>query len=1059
MGIRPTGFSTPLFGIDWEYTEGKLFGLHKKKKMQVYDDNVIMESDDEINHIDAPYPERKINVFISSICGVEEYDNMRASLKISLEATGIIKVYMFEAAGASTLSAQDHYLLNLEESDICIFLIDNADGITSGVQREIDMVKQNNIMALYYFCDETSSEKTQLELGMIGARFAKSKVVHHFKELGTDSAKAMISDITDIYHYYCAHKIARVENTDNVRQIHDISAGRQYYSVPDMYSETENTTEDGTLYYDDKINMDDINNSDINIYTTSEMHIIPKSLLEDVSISADYIVYFATGISHNRAECQSESNEAQSSSESENKQNAAQASDYRALKNGLDEYISDFMKVLFENKPFEEFDLHGLLGILENYHDSQYSEVVSTRWSAIEAYFNGDIESCISGLESALMLARKGNQPVWVINDILIDIRNQHMLISELYGKYIKSEVQIELTKTEKMIHYPVLDRIKEDINQEYIDYIYNDEIKLLHMDMIESFKLSKIGELLANFLAVAIYNGSLTHILSIYACIKDLIYYLNSRFSDRCVRCSLFKIAIFSGRHEEISELKNKYYNVMSSLSSDEARNIMEFSENNVHFYYKMISRMEAFRIVGFNLNDKDFERYSTLIIDDITKWVLDDKKIFAISVNIFKCKSDMAGTDFYKCKSDMVEIEIFKCLSDVAYRMPQDKLGDICCLVMDKKIVTLYPDMFKFIGRYIKLEKLERQQAEKLINHISDVVSDKKQMAWFRGNEICLSDIRKQDFELTEGLDRCIAENMPEYYNTNYKLEITDAPDELEVFVVKYIEKVDEDNINQGKNGVYRFSMTRNIAVIRNILCISGIGLTKEVMDNLIKVLRDTLIESKEDIYTKLDAVSLLICIAVRYRDDYIRNIAIYENIIDKKEDIYNECHVGIMSNLDKVSVKIGLCLLGIATGNNGYQEFLTTMPYIREDTATKIKVTQLITEYLELDEKVRFPADIELIVLQNTLQWLTEKRYEIRWNAVRILIMLLRNPANTDIVNNELISLIDTESVQIKNLIQRQIRKATGIRKETLEYITKKCKNDSSYIVREVCRLVNE
>ncbi len=1034
MGIRPTGFSTPLFGIDWEYTDGKLFGSHKKKKMQVYDDNVIMESDDEINHIDAPHPERKINVFISSICGVEKYDNMRASLKISLEATGIIKVYMFEAAGASTLSAQDHYLLNLEESDICIFLIDNADGITSGVQREIDMVKQNKIMALYYFCDETSSEKTQLELGMIGARFAKSKVVHHFKELGTDSAKAMISDITDIYHYYCAHKIARVDDTDNVRQIHDISAGRQYYSVPDMYSETENTTEDGTLYYDDKINMDDINNSDINIYTTSETHIIPKSLLEDVSISADYIVYFTTGISHNRAECQSESNEAQSSSESENKQNAAQSSDYRALKNGLDEYISDFMKVLFENKSFEEFDLHGLLGILETYHDSQYSEVVSTRWSAIEAYFNGDIESCISGLESALMLARKGNQPVWVINDILIDIRNQHTVLDEINNRYTENDAQRELVKSEEPVHYPVLDRIKEDLKQEYIDDMYKDDIQSPYAVTFGSGRLYMIGEELAGILAVAMYNGSLTHILSMYSSIKNLLFYLNSRFDDRCIKRDLLKMALFSGKHKEISELENKYSEVISSLSADEAGDIIKFSRNNRMPYRKMISMLEAFHAVGFNLSDETFERYNTLVINDITGWILDDNRTYN------------AGA------------EIFKCLSDVAYRMPQDKLGDICCLVMDKKIVTLYPDMFKFIGRYIKLEKLERQQAEKLINHISDVVSDKKQVAWFRGNEICLSDIRKQDFELTEGLDRCIAENMPEYYNTNYKLEITDAPDELEVFVVKYIEKVDEDNINQGKNGLYRFSMTRNIAVIRNILCISGIGLTKEVMDNLIKVLSDTLIESKEDINTKLDAVSLLICIAVRYRDDYIRNIAIYENIIDKKEDIYNECHVGIMSNLDKVSVKIGLCLLGIAIGNNGYQEFLTTMPYIREDTATKIKVTQLITEYLELDEKVRFPADIELIVLQNTLQWLTEKRYEIRWNAVRILIMLLRNPANTDIVNNELISLIDTESVQIKNLIQRQIRKATGIRKETLEYITKKCKNDSSYIVREVCRMVS-
>lgn len=120
---------------------------------------------------------------------------------------GIVDVYTFESKGASTLPAGDHYILALEDSDICIFLIDNADGIKPGVQAEIDAVKKYNIKALYYFCDETQKEKTALEQSLMGANFAKSKTVHSFSELSQDGAQALIDDIVAVYHYYCIGKI------------------------------------------------------------------------------------------------------------------------------------------------------------------------------------------------------------------------------------------------------------------------------------------------------------------------------------------------------------------------------------------------------------------------------------------------------------------------------------------------------------------------------------------------------------------------------------------------------------------------------------------------------------------------------------------------------------------------------------------------------------------------------------------------------------------------------------------------------------------------------------
>lgn len=57
MGVRLTGIRTPVGGLSWEYTKAE-------------------EQSDPL----PISPDQKIKVFISSICGVEKYDKVRAEL-------------------------------------------------------------------------------------------------------------------------------------------------------------------------------------------------------------------------------------------------------------------------------------------------------------------------------------------------------------------------------------------------------------------------------------------------------------------------------------------------------------------------------------------------------------------------------------------------------------------------------------------------------------------------------------------------------------------------------------------------------------------------------------------------------------------------------------------------------------------------------------------------------------------------------------------------------------------------------------------------------------------
>lgn len=223
---------------------------------------------------------------------------------------------------------------------------------------------------------------------------------------------------------------------------------------------------------------------------------------------------------------------------------------------------------------------------------------------------------------------------------------------------------------------------------------------------------------------------------------------------------------------------------------------------------------------------------------------------------------------------------------------------------------------------------------------------------------------------------------------------------------------------------------------------------------MDMLISVVADTLLISKEEISTKLDAIALLICIVVKYPEHYARNQCVFEKLYEQQSTIETADNSIVSSNIDRVSLKIGLQLLFASIGKNVYRNILELMPYIQGDVATTIAVTHLIIEYLETSDEVMLPSRVEAIILQNVLQWLHSEYTDIRRNATRILFAMSRNPDNYGIVNHQLVNLIDSDSVYIKNLIIRHLHTMNGIADETKDYIVSKCKHDANFVVRMVC-----
>lgn len=944
MDIRATEISTPFGGVAWEYTDKK-----------------------EVPTIPSLRAGRKINVFVSSICGDKgKYDRVRAELKNAIEATEIANVYLFEAEGAASISAGAHYVYGLEDSDICIFLIDNADGVTPGVQKEIDTVRKNKIKALYYFCDETSKEETAVQRGLKGAQYEKSATIHKFDDLIENGARDLINDIIATYHHYCKNRLVwkLEEETDPLQHIE--IAGTEMV----------------------------------------QLKTIPKSVLKNIDKCKNYILEFAVG------------------------QPAGKFPDENEKSGDIDDWCAQFLPILLEGKSIKQFNSAMFLESLKSIQSEEYFQIVQMRWQAIQAYFLGDIAKCVECLERALNLAKETNQPTWVIKDLLIDRRNQHWTLCTINNQFYEPGAQKELTESEEELYYPLLDRVHESLHEKYIEGFYKKKTESPYSVTIGS-NFEQFGDLLASSFVISMYNGSLTHILLFYQKIRDFVFYLSSKYSDWHFRRLLLQFAVFAGKEKEIKGLQDAYPEILNNLTAADAIAVMDFCNNHPVKHKRTSSLLLGFGAVGYYLNDSDYAKYEAIVVDEIRAWLKSDVLIV-----------DVGG-------------RIFKGLSGVAYRISQDTLAEICCLFIDKHYSRWYTDLFKLIEKHMDLRKMKPESVEALVVHILTVLADEQEREQIRHAPTFLCVLRKQMPEITNELDAKIAEYLPKYYNGVYLLETTENEEEdLPGFVKGYVEEARKSNETQGQGGVYFGHGTRTLATIRSIFCLNAVKWDADLMDSVISVAVDTLLIAKEGIQIKMDAVSLLVCIILKFPEHYERNRAVFDALFERKDEIQTADFSLFSANIDSIALEIGLCFLKVAAGKDAYLEILDLLPCIHNDIPTTIAVASMINKYLLSVDSATLPRPLGAIVLQNVLQWLRSEHLDVRYIAAKILLQLSRESENESIVNRQIINLVDAECIYIKNLIINRIFTMKGVWETTRDYVVSKCENDECFIVRMVC-----
>lgn len=946
MGLpRLTGISTPLIGLNWEYRD-ELGGSALRRLRVDFD------------------VDRKINVFISSKCD-RKYKRVRKKLYEKLKNTNLFEVHSFEEKGASSLSAKDSYELEELVCDVVIFLIDNKDGIPEGVHNEIEIAKKYSIKSLFYFCTEHSKEQTIVQKQQTGPESSKYKEVEKFDDLAEQGFHDLVSDILNIYHYYCQGQLGRFQEEGEENQTSIL------IEEPDSY--------------------------------------IPKAVLRNLPKTREKLLQEAIGKTyHNHFR-----NDAESSR--------------------LDEIALQLLQVMFNNVKIDSLKKDELLDELK---EQGYSEKllsnVDLRLCAVEEYFKGNLDSCIDRIDEALIQAKEEKLPVWLQHDILIDLRNMKLERTVLSNaRKNENEAQEELSASNEVVFYPVLDRLRTDFHKTCIEELFKEDIKSPYTMTFDN-NLSKLGDGLAGAFVVAMSHGSLTHLLITYHDMELFTYYLSCRYSDWSIQRNLFKFAIFNGKEKDVEGLIRKYPKLQIQMSAMDASIIMNFTDNHPLRHKKLKSYLLGVGAVGYFLSDTDFPKWSSIVFGHIYTW-LETKEAWMSVGNL-----------------------ILKSIEKVQYRVPQESLVSLISEYLKKRYRYWYRELFSFIDKSVDLKKLKPETSEQLVSLICDVVKEEFENGNPNINDVMfLATLRKQDKQATERLDCIVKEKLPTFYRNEYMLETSDDEQkDMPVFIEKYLKSISDDNKTQGVDGHYVGKFEQKHRIIRNILDLGDYNPSNSILSKIILVASETFLQSNESISVKTDAVELLIFIALKYNGIVTQNEKSFAKLLEADfSDIQNWDNTDFFSNLEVDVLEIAFHLLLCILGGSEYISMLTLITKATMNKATEIRVSLLLSNYLEWADKSSMDQQLTSLIAVYALSKLKDESLDIRWNMTNAILNLSDVEGYAELVNRQIVDLIDSDNHYIKNLLQRNVSKHPGIDIATRNYIVEKCRNDNNFVVRYV------
>lgn len=901
---------------------------------------------------------KKIRVFISSRNDTDKYKSIRYKLKKELEDTGLVDVYIFEDSIATTLTMDDNYLSELEDSHLIIFLLDNEkDLIDPDIMKQWRFARQINKKSIYIFYNNDEKEISSIQKEIMKYKEQGYQVVSNFEDFELVGYKSIVEDILKIYREYCNGRIELKERDISVNESKELSI------------ETEDVRKD-----------ENINESILSSFEGTK--ILFKRLNKYYSVDEDKIDF-----------------------------------------NETDKLFMYFSNVILCNTCFEDDKIESLIEhILKIHNNKDIEETIIMRWNSIKALYKNDIKGAIEWLKKAYDYSQSNDLSKWIQDDILIDQNNLENILMNNENIFYESEAQKKLNKNNRMLCYPILDRIAHNIDEG----ILNEEIKRLSDSPYTTSIGTGINLILDNvakYFIISVLYGSWTHIRITVSFLKKIFDRFGDIYEVNEWQFSGLRYSIISYDSKMMKRIKERNSGVISSCSFEKIDNLYNQIEYLPEGLYKNYVRLQVFSLLGNYFSDKVYSKMENEFFIILNKWIYGEKTQVSW------------------------ESEVFNAINSNIRRINVNKLTRILIDMLKMNYFRFWDNIFKSL-RLIDFNKVNSEYRDELFEFLIDLIKDENNREKYMNLKYLLINIRLSSIIEADKLDDTIKNCWEEFFKEEYKLISNEKEEYYDEYISNRINDLETRNKQQGLGGGYRFYGHYPLDSICHLVEHADYEINKTTIQRLIYVI-DACLKNRKQLYgEKVSCIRFLIFLRDKLKSSMFNNIVdeycsqiLYEDIRDGRGDNF-------LDKYNEVSLENNYTLLKLALNKSIMKELLECISCINtRESIDLLHWIQSIDNYFKYTEGKLENKEYELILLYELIKNTSNKEYEIRVAVVDALFTLYER-SNNELALNTIVSMVDDMDYRIKFTILKRIRNSLASK---FKDILDRLKVDNNYVIR--------
>lgn len=898
--------------------------------------------------------ENKLTVFISSKID-DRYMIVRKALKKMLTETGMVaSVYAFETEGASSMDLKSAYLNRVDQSDVCVFLIDNDDNVTDAVMAEHKRAKNANLHRLYFFCDEKNKTPTSLQNELMSSMEVKYKDnISKFSDFTTVVYESILQDIVDCY-IYKRHKT--IIN-------------------PTSQSSTSDTIPLNTI----TLNKNVYKNYELNDELTKIFN--PFDFNARIGINKD--------------------------------------------QDGYDSLCSVFLSTVLGRVSFDQEKFQQLKIKIQNDQQESIKDIIEARLDAVNHYFMGNLGDCVKKIKEAYNMAKIGtNIPQWLLNDIVIDIRNVNIMDGTLKNGFsFDTSASKILQDNPETVYYPLLDRFAEKSSAKMLAEFFEKHTESPYT--LRSVTLNQFFVDISSYFNISIRFGSLSYILLTQKRYSDILFTLYVGGNDIRLFVELIKMYLLLKNNKQLKSITDTYKQSTSAITAMDVNVLIE-SNNTIPFENnRSIAHCLLLKYFGYYFNDEQYANQINLFFN-----------------YAFACCAD-------KNKIEVNGYIIIKTLRSNIRRINNQKAVELIICFFENHIGMFYTEILQ-TACYLDFTSIENEQHIRLFENYITLMKEDNFIDKDVLQRAVLSLRQNSNKDMQETIDRNVELHMPEFFCGYYDLiinkhnSISHITDYLNVARQRNRDACDKN---------YSFHNCDPYEIISEIIKINFIELSTYQISEIMNVIKDTLINRAQQANDKISAILLVIFLKDIFPDFPLWN-EFNKEINEKDKDVLSATTDPFFRTSSLNALSFNVLLMKICFKTCTYDEaaisFASATSFIESDFIT---ISNNLYSFLAAITLSDINSNILGIIVNFILSIGSERHKDAQYFAAKSLVLLSRDTIYGPIVSERLAYLMEVVTSEIKLSILDSIKNKTLQNSTIRDYILQKGRTDNHYLVRKL------